>query len=60
MDDIRCTTCHRLLARVHGEATIAVKCPRCKTVCSITITSARSAKPDSQRAAGATRERTRP
>ena len=30
MHDFRCIECGRLLARISGEAVVAVKCPRCK------------------------------
>ena len=30
MRDFRCIECGRLLARISGEAVVAVKCPRCK------------------------------
>lgn len=32
MNDFRCKQCNRLLAKVHGEARIEIKCPRCKTM----------------------------
>lgn len=32
MHDFRCIECGRLLARISGEAVVAVKCPRCKTL----------------------------
>lgn len=46
MKDLRCSTCNRLLARMSGEALIAVKCPRCKTLNS--FNNATSVKPDQQ------------
>ena len=57
MKDVRCTACDRLLARAHGEATLAVKCPRCKTINNVSLTSALSATPDRRRAAGDAHER---
>lgn len=50
MKDLRCSTCNRLLARMSGEALIAVKCPRCKTLNSFNSfpQTATSVKPDQQ------------
>lgn len=30
MQDFRCKHCRRLLAKIEGEATVEIKCPRCK------------------------------
>jgi phage FluMu protein Com len=46
MKDLRCNACGRLLARMQGEAIIAVKCPRCKTLNQ--FNNATSVKPDRQ------------
>lgn len=32
MQDYRCNACEKLLFRMAGEAVVAVKCPRCKTL----------------------------
>lgn len=32
MNEFRCQQCNRLLAKVEGEATVEIKCPRCKTM----------------------------
>ena len=32
MQDYRCNVCEKLLFRMTGEAVVAVKCPRCKTL----------------------------
>lgn len=32
MQDFRCKKCGKLLARISGEAVVAVKCPRCKLI----------------------------
>lgn len=32
MEDYRCNACEKLLFRMAGEAVVAVKCPRCKTI----------------------------
>lgn len=50
MKDLRCSACGRLLARMSGEAFIAVKCPRCKTLNSFNPIpkTATSVKPDQQ------------
>lgn len=37
MQDYRCSVCEKLLFRIHGEAVVAVKCPRCKTLNSLTL-----------------------
>lgn len=39
MQDYRCSVCDKLLFRIHGEAVVAVKCPRCKTLNSLTLLS---------------------
>lgn len=36
MKNYRCCSCEKLLFRMTGEAVVAVKCPRCKTVNQIT------------------------
>ncbi|WP_019519956.1 Com family DNA-binding transcriptional regulator [Faucicola boevrei] len=37
MQDYRCSVCEKLLFRLHGEAVVAAKCPRCKTLNSLTL-----------------------
>lgn len=32
MQNYRCNACEKLLFRMTGEAVVAVKCPRCKTI----------------------------
>ncbi|OPH35160.1 Com family DNA-binding transcriptional regulator [Moraxella atlantae] len=38
MQDYRCNACAKLLFRIAGEAVVAVKCPRCKTLNQLTLT----------------------
>ena len=37
MHEYRCSACDKLLCRIAGEAVVAVKCPRCKALNTLTF-----------------------
>ncbi|AXS87148.1 Com family DNA-binding transcriptional regulator [Pseudomonas aeruginosa] len=45
MKEIRCGSCSRLLARAAGAYSLQIKCPRCRTLNSLTATSCASERP---------------